>query len=43
MNIKSVKHVKLNSKMATVLEYTNFRDNLIESKCLCCKKNYQKI
>ena len=24
------------------LEYTNFEDNLIEYKCLCCNKNYQK-
>ena len=24
------------------LEYTNFKDNLIEYKCLCCNKNYQK-
>ena len=24
------------------LEYANFRGNLIEYKCLCCKKNYQK-
>ena len=23
------------------LEYTNFKDNLSEYKCLCCKKNYQ--
>ena len=23
------------------LEYTNFKDNLIEYKCLCCNKNYQ--
>ena len=22
------------------LEYTNFKDNLIEYKCLCCNKNY---
>ena len=22
-------------------EYTNFQDNLIEYKCLCCNKNYQ--
>ena len=22
------------------LEYTNFKDNLIECKCLCCNKNY---
>ena len=24
------------------LEYTNFKDNLLECKCLCCNKNYQK-
>ena len=24
------------------LEYTNLKDNLIKSKCLCCKNNYQK-
>ena len=24
------------------LEYTNFNDNLIKYKCLCCKENYQK-
>ena len=23
------------------LEYANFRDNVIECKCLCCNKNYQ--
>ena len=23
-------------------EYTNFKDDLIECKCLCCKKNYQQ-
>ena len=23
------------------LEYKNFKDNLIECKCLCCNKNYQ--
>ena len=22
-------------------EYTYFKDNLIEYKCLCCNKNYQ--
>ena len=26
---------------ACFLEYTNFRDSLIEYKCLCCNKNYQ--
>ena len=24
------------------LEYTNFKDDLVEYKCLCCNKNYQK-
>ena len=24
------------------LEYTNFKDNLIEYKCLCCNKSYQR-
>ena len=24
------------------LEYINFKDDLIEYKCLCCNKNYQK-
>ena len=24
------------------LEYTNFKDDLIEYKCLCCKKKYQQ-
>ena len=24
------------------LEYTNFKDNLIEHKCLCCNKSYQQ-
>ena len=23
------------------LPYANFKDNLIEYKCLCCNKNYQ--
>ena len=23
-------------------EYTNFKDNLIKYKCLCCNENYQK-
>ena len=23
------------------LEYTNFKDDLIENKCFCCNKNYQ--
>ena len=27
--------------MRLFLENTNFKDNLIEYKCLCCNKNYQ--
>ena len=23
------------------LEYTNFKDDLMECKCVCCNKNYQ--
>ena len=23
------------------LEYTNFKDDSVECKCLCCNKNYQ--
>ena len=26
---------------AYFLEYTNFKDDLIEYKCWCCNKNYQ--
>ena len=25
------------------LKYTNFKDDLIENKCLCCNKNYKKV
>ena len=39
MVIKNVKLVELNISIATV--YTNFKDNLIEQKFLCCNKNYQ--
>ena len=27
---------------ACCLEHTNIKDDLIEYKCLCCSKNYQK-
>ena len=37
--IKNVKHMELYCNC--FLEYTNFRDNLIECKCLRCNKNYQ--
>ena len=39
---KNLKLAELNINISTVFfEYTNFRDNLIEYKCLCCSKNYQ--
>ena len=41
--IKTVKHAKLNAKYCECcLEYTNVKNNLIECKCFCCNKNYQK-
>ena len=41
--IKRVKLVELNISIATVFfEYANFKDNLIEYKCVCCNKNYQQ-
>ena len=39
--IKNVKLVELHTISDCFLEYTNFRDKLIEYKCLCCNKNYQ--
>ena len=39
--IKNAKLVELN--ISTVyLEYTNFKDGLIEYKCLSCNKSYQR-
>ena len=29
--------------MQVLSEYTNFKDNLIKHKCLCCSKNYQNF
>ena len=43
MIIKNEKHVEFNISIAKCfLEYTNFKDYLIEFKCLCCNKNYQQ-
>ena len=39
--IKNVKIVELHTKY-TPVEYTNFKDDLILYKCLCCSKNYQQ-
>ena len=38
---KNVKHVELNISCDCFLEYTNFKDDLIVSKCLICNKNCQ--
>ena len=38
MKIKNAKIVELNLSIVTFLEYTNFKDDLIECKCLCCNK-----
>ena len=37
--IQKIKHTNCN---VFSLEYTNSKDDLIEYKCLCCNKNYQK-
>ena len=40
---KIVKHVKLNISIATsFLEYTNFKGNIIEQKCLCHQRKFGK-
>ena len=42
MMIKGVQFSEINISIATSFpEYTNFKDDLIEHKFLCCKKNYQ--
>ena len=41
--IKTIKREKLNAKYCECcLEYTNVKNNLIECKCFCCNKKYQK-
>ena len=41
--VKNEKLVELDTKICDCfLEYTNFKDDLIEYKCLCSDKNYQK-
>ena len=41
--IKYVKLVEISNKYSNrVLEYTDFKAVLIECRCLCCNKNYQK-
>ena len=41
MITKNLKIVELNTKFVNV-QYTNFKDEFIEYKCLFCNKNYQK-
>ena len=41
--IKNVKLAELNINIGdSFLEYSSFKDDLIEYKCLCCNKNYQQ-
>ena len=41
--MKNVKIVELITKyLGCFLEYTNFKDNLIEYKCLICNNNCQR-
>ena len=35
-------NAELNTKNVTFFEYINFKDDLIEYKCLCCNKYYQQ-
>ena len=39
--IKNAKHVELNKVLQLLLEYTNFKDDLIELKCLVCNESCQ--
>ena len=41
MTIKNIKLAELNKDCDCFLEYTNFKYNLTEYKCLCRNKNYQ--
>ena len=36
------RHNDQKCETCSFLEYTNFKYNLIEYKCLCCNKNYQE-
>ena len=40
--IKNVKHVELKLSIVFFRIYTNFKDDLIEYKCLSCNKSYQR-
>ena len=42
MMIKNMKFVELNTKIATAFLNTYFNDDLIEYKCLCCNKDYER-
>ena len=42
INVKNVKLAELNISIVTFLEYTNFKDDLIEYKWLSCNKSYQR-
>ena len=43
MMIKNCETCKIKDNYCNrFLEYINFKDDLIEYKCLCCNKNYQR-
>ena len=39
---KNVRLAELNANIVTALLNTNFKDDLIKYKCLCCKRNYHQ-
>ena len=43
MIMTNVKHVESNTRTQMFFENTYVTDDLIEFKCLCCSKNYQKV
>ena len=41
--VKNSKFKELNIGLGLFLEYTNFEEDFIEYKCLCCNNNYQQV
>ena len=37
-----IKNMNCKELSTKIFEYTNVKDDLIEYKCLCCNRNYQK-
>ena len=40
---KEIHEIKYTNCIKCCLEYAHFKDGLIEIKCLCCNKSYQKV